>query len=90
GKTTISYLITRLYDADRGRISYDGVDIRDLSFDTLADFVGIVTQDTFLLNASIEANLRFAKPQASEAELWRVLEIAQLDTTVRNLADGLH
>lgn len=89
GKTTISYLIARLYDADQGRICYDGIDIRELSFSTLADLVGIVTQDTFLLNASIEDNLRFAKPDASEAELWWALERAQLDTMVRGLPDGL-
>jgi len=89
GKTTLSYLITRLYDADGGRISYDGIDVRDLSFATLASLVGIVTQDTFLFNASIAANLRFAKPEASEAELWRVLALAQLDATVRALPEGL-
>ncbi|MCD4863432.1 ABC transporter ATP-binding protein [Pseudomonas sp. PLB05] len=89
GKTTISYLLARLYDADRGRIRYDGIDIRELSFATLASLVGIVTQDTFLLNASIEANLRFAKPDASEAELWWALERAQLDATVRGLPEGL-
>ncbi|MGM3422218.1 ABC transporter ATP-binding protein [Pseudomonas benzopyrenica] len=89
GKTTISYLLARLYDADQGRIRYDGIDIRELSFATLASLVGIVTQDTFLLNASIEANLRFAKPDASEAELWWALERAQLDATVRGLPEGL-
>ncbi|MBA1181623.1 ABC transporter ATP-binding protein [Pseudomonas psychrotolerans] len=89
GKTTISYLIARLYDVDQGRICYDGIDIRELSFATLADLVGIVTQDTFLLNASIKDNLRFAKPDASEEELWRALERAQLDTMVRRLPDGL-
>ncbi|NRH41500.1 ABC transporter ATP-binding protein [Pseudomonas sp. MS15a(2019)] len=89
GKTTISYLLARLYDADQGHIRYDGIDIRELSFATLASLVGIVTQDTFLLNASIEANLRFAKPDASEAELWWALERAQLDATVRGLPEGL-
>lgn len=89
GKTIISYLIARLYDVDQGRICYDGIDIRELSFATLADLVGIVTQDTFLLNASIKDNLRFAKPDASEEELWRALERAQLDTMVRRLPDGL-
>lgn len=89
GKTTISYLLARLYDADQGRIRYDGIDIRELSFATLASLVGIVTQDTFLFNASIEANLRFAKPDASEAELWWALERAQLDATVRGLPEGL-
>lgn len=89
GKTTISYLLARLYDADQGCIRYDGIDSRELSFATLASLVGIVTQDTFLLNASIEANLRFAKPDASEAELWWALERAQLDATVRRLPEGL-
>lgn len=89
GKTTVSYLIARLYDVDHGRITYDGIDVRALSFESLANLVGIVTQDTFLLNASIEANLRFAKPEASEEELWWALERAQLDATVRGLADGL-
>ncbi|WP_273862164.1 ABC transporter ATP-binding protein [Pseudomonas sp. LA5] len=89
GKTTISYLLARLYDADQGCIRYDGIDSRELSFATLASLVGIVTQDTFLLNASIEANLRFARPDASEAELWWALERAQLDATVRRLPEGL-
>lgn len=89
GKTTISHLIARLYDAERGRICYDGLDIRELSFDSLADLLGIVTQDTFLLNASIATNLRFAEPEASDAQLWQALEQAQLAEAVRNLPGGL-
>lgn len=89
GKSTLGYLLARLYDPGHGRISFDGVDIRDLSFETLSHVLGVVTQDPFLLNASIEENLRFAKPDASNAELSEALELAQLTATVAALADGI-
>ena len=69
GKTTVGYLAARLYDVSRGRITVDGVDIRDLSFQALSDLVGVVSQETYLFHASVRENLRFAKPDATDEEL---------------------
>lgn len=90
GKSTLGYLMARLYDPDQGRVCFDGTDIRDLSFETLSHVLGVVTQDPFLLNASIEENLRFADPEASDAELAEALETAQLTATVAALPDGMN
>ncbi|WP_332701104.1 ABC transporter ATP-binding protein [Devosia sp.] len=89
GKSTLGYLMARLYDPDQGRVCFDGMDIRDLSFETLSHVLGVVTQDPFLLNASIEENLRFANPEATNAELVEALELAQLTTTVAALPQGM-
>lgn len=89
GKSTIGYLMTRLYDPTRGRILLDGIDLRSISFDSLSDVMGIVTQDPFLLNGTIEENLRFAKPSATEAELLYALELAQLTEMLARLSDGI-
>jgi ABC-type bacteriocin/lantibiotic exporters, contain an N-terminal double-glycine peptidase domain len=62
GKTTLGYLTARLYDVVRGSVAIDGVDVRDLSFQALAELVGVVSQETYLFHASIRENLRFAKP----------------------------
>ena len=64
GKTTLGYLVARLYDAERGAIRIDGVDVRELSFDSLAATVGVVSQETYLFHASVRENLRFARPDA--------------------------
>ncbi|RZS69816.1 ATP-binding cassette subfamily B protein, partial [Phyllobacterium myrsinacearum] len=69
GKTTLGYLLARLYDVDSGSIRYDGVDVRRLSFQSLTDILGVVTQEPYLLHASVAENLRFAKPEASDEEL---------------------
>src|SRR5215475_10561648 len=69
GKTTLGYLAARLYDVTRGSVSIGGVDIRDLSFKTLSDLVGVVSQESYLFHASIAENLRYAKPDATDAEL---------------------
>lgn len=89
GKSTIGYLMARLYDPTRGRILLDGIDLRSISFGSLADAMGIVTQDPFLLNGTIEENLRFAKPSATEAELLYALELAQLTDMLARLSDGI-
>ena len=65
GKTTLGYLVARLYDATQGRVTIDGVDVRDLTFDSLADAVGVVSQETYLFHATVRENLRFAKPDAT-------------------------
>jgi ATP-binding cassette subfamily B protein len=66
GKTTLGYLTARLYDAQRGTVSIDGVDVRDLTFDALAATVGVVSQETYLFHASVRENLRFARPDATD------------------------
>lgn len=88
GKTTLGYLLARLYDVDSGSISYDGVDVRDLSFDSLTDMLGVVTQEPYLLHASVADNLRFAKPEASDEELVAAAKIAQIHEAIATLPDG--
>ena len=67
----------------------DGVDLRDLSFDDLSRIVGVVSQETYLLHASIRENLLYARPEATDADLWRALEAAQIADLVATLPDGL-
>ena len=89
GKTTISMLISRLYDVDSGRVSINGVDIRDASFSSLNEMVGVVTQDTHLFHDTLGANLLFAKPDATEAEVEVALRSAQIFDFVQSLPLGL-
>ncbi|MFI7345211.1 ABC transporter ATP-binding protein [Streptomyces sp. NPDC049936] len=88
GKTTLSYLIPRLYDATCGTVTIDGVDVRDLSFDTLAAAVGVVSQETYLFHASVADNLRFAKPDASDEELVAAARVAHIHDYLMSLPDG--
>ncbi|MBA2476818.1 MAG: ABC transporter ATP-binding protein, partial [Actinobacteria bacterium] len=76
GKTTLGYLIARLYDVGRGRVLFDGIDVRDVTFESLAHTVGVVSQETYLFHASIRDNLRFAKPEASDEEVERAARAA--------------
>jgi ATP-binding cassette subfamily B protein len=89
GKSTIASLVPRLYDVDAGAVRLSGVDVRDLSFSSLRDALGMVTQDGHLFHESVRSNLLFAAPGASEADLWEVLSRARLDELVRSLPDGL-
>ncbi|WHT17317.1 ABC transporter ATP-binding protein [Crossiella sp. CA-258035] len=89
GKSTLASLTPRLYDADSGSIRLGGVDVRDLSFDAIRDTVGMVTQDGHLFHESIGANLRLARPGASDEDLWDALRRARLDELVASLPDGL-
>lgn len=89
GKSTLGYLVARLYDPDAGRVTLDGIDLRQFSFETLSHLIGVVTQDPFLLNTSIEENLRFAKPEASMAEIEEALGLAQLTDKIATLPHGL-
>ncbi len=89
GKSTIASLVPRLYDVDAGAVRLSGVDVRDLSFASLRDALGMVTQDGHLFHESVRSNLLFAAPGASEADLWEVLSRARLDGLVRSLPDGL-
>jgi ATP-binding cassette subfamily B protein len=88
GKTTLSYLIPRLYDATSGAVTIDGVDVRDLSFDTLATAVGVVSQESYLFHASVADNLRFAKPDATDEELVAAARVAHIHDYLMSLPDG--
>ncbi|MEU4468084.1 ABC transporter ATP-binding protein [Streptomyces sp. NPDC024017] len=88
GKSTLGYLVPRLYDVTGGRVTLDGVDVRDLDFDTLARAVGVVSQETYLFHASVADNLRFAKPDATDEELHRAAKAAQIHDHIAALPDG--
>ena len=89
GKTTSTYLVPRLYDASRGRVLVDGIDVRKLPMDTLAHAVGVVTQETYLFHDTIEANLRYAKPDASKQELMSAAKAANIAEFIDSLPDGM-
>lgn len=88
GKTTLGYLTARLHDPTLGRVTIDGIDLRDLGSDTIADLVGVVSQETYLFHATIRDNLRFAKPDATDEEVERAARIAQIHDFVTALDDG--
>jgi ATP-binding cassette subfamily B protein len=88
GKTTLGYLAARLYDVGRGSITIGGVDVRDLSFEALASLVGVVSQETYLFHASVRENLRFAKPDASDAEIEAAAAAARIDHVIAALPAG--
>ncbi|MFC8293001.1 ABC transporter ATP-binding protein [Streptomyces sp. NPDC057250] len=88
GKSTLSYLVPRLYDVTDGRVTLDGVDVRDLDFDTLARAVGVVSQETYLFHASVADNLRFAKPDATDEEIEAAARAAQIHDHIASLPDG--
>jgi ABC-type multidrug transport system fused ATPase/permease subunit len=89
GKSTIAALLGRLYDVNTGAIKLNGVDVRDVSFASLKDTVGMVTQDGHLFHESIGSNLRLAAPDATDDELWQALDRARLADVVADMADGL-
>ncbi|HEX4365093.1 MAG TPA: ABC transporter ATP-binding protein [Solirubrobacteraceae bacterium] len=88
GKTTLGYLVARLYDVSSGRVTIDGVDVRDLSFASLAATVGIVSQETYLFHATIADNLRFARPDATDDELVEAARAAQIHELIASLPEG--
>jgi ATP-binding cassette, subfamily B, bacterial len=88
GKTSLGYLVSRLYDVTRGRVTIDGVDIRELTFSSLAASVGVVSQETYLFNATIRENLRFAKPDATDEEVEEAARAAQIHGLISTLPDG--
>ncbi|MGW2482047.1 ABC transporter ATP-binding protein [Streptomyces sp. NPDC001571] len=88
GKSTLSYLVPRLYDVTGGRVTLDGVDVRELDFDSLARSVGVVSQETYLFHASVAENLRFAKPGATDEELEAAARAAQIHDHIASLPDG--
>jgi len=89
GKSTIASLVPRLYDVDAGSVRLSGLDVRDLTFGSIRETVGVVTQDGHLFHDSIRANLRFARPNATDDELWDALRRARLAGLVQHLPDGL-
>ena len=89
GKSTIASLIPRLYDVDEGAVLLSGIDVRDLTFDSLRGTVGMVTQDGHLFHETIKENLRLARPEATDDEIWAALTKARLADLVRSLPDGL-
>lgn len=88
GKTTLGYLVARLYEVERGRVTIDGVDVRDVSFDSLAATVGVVSQETYLFHASVRENLRFARPGATDEEIEAAARNARIHDLIASLPDG--
>ncbi len=88
GKTTISYLIPRLYDATRGVVSLDDHDVRELTLETLAGAVGMVTQETYLFHASVRDNLLYARPDATQDQLEAAARAAQIHDRILELSEG--
>lgn len=89
GKSTLAMLLGRLADPTAGRVTLDGVDLRDIASADLAAVLGVVAQETYLVHDTIAANLRQARPDAPDAELWAALAAAQVADVVRALPEGL-
>ncbi|HEY0775495.1 MAG TPA: ABC transporter ATP-binding protein [Nocardioidaceae bacterium] len=89
GKTTITHLVARLYDVSAGAVRVAGHDVRDVTLQSLEDAVGYVTQDAHMFHDTIRANLQYAKPDATDDEIWSALGAAQVRTLVASLPDGL-
>jgi ATP-binding cassette subfamily B protein len=89
GKTTITHLVSRLYDADEGAVRVGGYDVRDLTLDSLHAAIGVVTQDSHLFHETIRTNLAYARPGASERELILACQAAQIWDLISSLPDGL-
>ncbi|MFF2050119.1 ABC transporter ATP-binding protein [Leifsonia sp. NPDC058194] len=88
GKTTVSYLIPRFYDATGGRILFGGADIRELQQESLVSHIGVVSQETYLFHASIAENLRYARPDATAEELEAAARLANIHDTIVSFPDG--
>ncbi|MEO8328857.1 MAG: ABC transporter ATP-binding protein, partial [Candidatus Nanopelagicales bacterium] len=89
GKTTITSLVSRLYDVTAGSVRMGDQDVRDVTLQSLHDAIGVVTQDAHLFHDTIGANLSYAKPDASEVQMWESLRAARIDGLIRALPDGL-
>ena len=88
GKTTLGYLVARLYEPERGRVTIDGVDVRDASLESLAATVGVVSQETYLFHASVRENLRFARPDATDEEIDEAVRTARITDLIASLPEG--
>ena len=89
GKSTIASLVSRLYDVTEGAVRVGGVDVRRVTLDSLRDAIGVVSQDAHLFHDTIRANLLYARPEATEGELWAAMEGARIASLVRSLPEGL-
>ncbi len=89
GKTTVTHLVARLYDVTAGAVRVGGHDVRDVTLQSLEDVVGYVTQDAHLFHDTIRANLRYARPDTDDRQVWAAMEAAQIADLVRSLPDGL-
>jgi ATP-binding cassette subfamily B protein len=88
GKTTLGYLVARLYEPQNGRVMIDGIDVRDASFASLAATVGVVSQETYLFHATVRENLRFARPESTDEEIEAAARTARIHDLVASLPDG--
>ena len=88
GKTTLAYLVARLYEVDDGAVFVDGYDVRELTLDSVSDAVGLAAQDTYLFHDTLAANLRFAAPDATDPELDAAVRAARIDRVVASLPQG--
>jgi ATP-binding cassette subfamily B protein len=88
GKTTLGYLMARLYEPQEGQVTIDGVDVRDVSLASLAATVGVVSQETYLFHASVRENLRFARPGATDAEIEAAARTARIHDLIASLPEG--
>ena len=88
GKTTLTYLIPRLYDPESGSITLDGVDIRQIKLASLAQIIGVVTQETYLVNDTIRENLRYGRPDATDEELIEAAKAAAIHEHIASLPEG--
>lgn len=88
GKTTLTYLIPRLYDVDRGAVELDGIDVRDLSLESLGEAIGVVTQETYLFHTTIRNNLKYGNPEATDEQLEAAARAAHIYERIMELPDG--
>jgi ATP-binding cassette subfamily B protein len=88
GKTTLGYLVARLYDVGSGSVRIEGTDVRDLTFDSLRSIVGVVSQETYMFHGTVRENLAFARPGASDGEIEAAARAAQIDEHLRSLPEG--
>ena len=88
GKTTISYLVPRLYDVTEGSVSIDGRDVREIALASLAEMIGMVTQETYLFHATVRENLLYARPDATDAQLESAARAAFIHERIIDLSDG--
>jgi len=88
GKTTLTYLIPRLYDVDRGALEIDGIDVRDIRLESLGEILGVVTQETYLFNTTVRDNLRYGNPDATDAEIEEAARAAHIYDRIMELPEG--
>ncbi len=88
GKTTITYLVPRLYDVDRGAVEIDGHNVKDIALASLGEIIGVVTQETYLFHASVRENLLYARPDATEEEMIAAAKAAAIHDRIIELDDG--